>query len=226
MSSRPALERVSSQLLSILPPFSVAQQGLGVELYGLLARGDPVEDEALASALDIPASTLADLWNGLSGFVYRDAEGRVIGFGGLAISSMHHRFTVAGRELFTWCAWDALFLPEMLGTTAEVESVCPESGDVVRVTVAPGGVRASSPPKPVVSFPLPDRTAFQGDAAKVMAGFCHHVFFLASPEAGVRWAETHDGTILLSLEEAFELGRRKNAAQFGAVLPVGSGGGP
>ena len=38
---------------------------------------------------------------------------------------MSHRFEVAGRTLYTWCAWDSLFLPQILGQEAEVESTCP-----------------------------------------------------------------------------------------------------
>jgi len=62
----------------------------------------------------------------------------------------------------------------------------------------------------VVSFLLPDR-AFDAD---VIQSFCHFVYFFASREAGEAWTSEHPGTFLLSLEEAFELGRLVNAMNF------------
>ena len=70
----------------------------------------------------------------------------------------------------------------------------------------------------VVSFLLPDAEVFKGSANRVIANFCHHVFFLASPEVGKTWAARHEDSFILSLDQAFELGRRKNAAQFRDVL--------
>ncbi len=55
---------------------------------------------------------------------YTDREGQIIGFGGLAVREMPHRFKVDGR---TWCAWDSLFILGILGLEADVESPAPGS---------------------------------------------------------------------------------------------------
>ena len=52
----------------------------------------------------------------------------------------------------------------------------------------------------------------------VRANFCQQVFFFSSIEDGTAWTSRKPGTIVLNLEEAFELGVRKNALQFGALL--------
>ncbi len=131
---------------------------------------------------------------------------------------MHHRLVVGDRTLYAWCAWDCLFLPEILGLTARVESPCPETGETIRLTVGPDGAKVMSHGALVVSALLPDADAFSGDTAKTMTSFCHYVFFFASPEAGERWTARHEGTFLLTLEQAFELGHRKNAAQFPGLV--------
>ena len=41
----------------------------------------------------------------------------------------------------------------------------------------------------------------------MIESFCHRVLFFASEEAGRSWAAEHEGTTLLSVQEAFELGR-------------------
>lgn len=56
------------------------------------------------------------------------------------------RLGLRGRKLFTWCAWDPLFLAPMLGTDARAEGSCPLSGRPVTFSVGPGGVADLGPP--------------------------------------------------------------------------------
>jgi hypothetical protein len=51
----------------------------------------------------------------------------------------------------------------------------------------------------------------------VTASFCHYVHFFRDREAGARWAAQHPGTFLLSLEEAFAVGKRMNAVRYREV---------
>jgi alkylmercury lyase len=222
LATTPTLQRFSSELLDCLPRFTPAEQRLGLELYRQLANGRPVPAEELAAELQVPAEEVAALLGNerLRFVVYYDDQRRIAGFGGLAILPMHHRFAVRGRTLYTWCAWDALFIPELLGTQAQVESRCPETGETVELSVSPNGVERLSHPDAVVSFVLPGAEGFRADARKTMASFCHHVFFLASPQAGAAWAARNPGALLLTVPQAFELGKEKNALQFADSLPV------
>ncbi|MBK5650189.1 MAG: hypothetical protein I4N50_01055, partial [Rhizobium sp.] len=150
-------------------------------------------------------------------FVYRDEQGRVLGFGGLAATPMHHRFEVDDRVLSTWCAWDSLFIPEILGRPARVASTDPESGELVRLVVTPDRIESVEPDGAVVSFIMPDAQAF-GSAANVIARFCHFVFFFSSRSSGERWVAKHPGTFLYALDDAFALAKRHNARNFGLEL--------
>jgi hypothetical protein len=69
-----------------------------------------------------------------------------------------------------------------------------------------------------VSFPFPGDGDFAHSAENVMATFCHSVFFFTSRESGERWRSTHEGTILYSLDEAYQMGRRLVSRQFGLEL--------
>jgi alkylmercury lyase len=180
----------------------------------------PVGVEQLAAALTIQSAKAEELLRrpSLNALIYPDERGRVLGFGGLAAAPMHHIFRMDGRTLWTWCAWDSLFIPELLDTTAHVESPDPESGEVVRLEVGPHGVTAVEPERPVVSFLVPDGSEFDKSAANVMATFCHFVFFFASRASGKRWVANHRGTFLYSLDEAVALARRLNAKVFGLEL--------
>jgi alkylmercury lyase len=141
----------------------------------------------------------------------------VLGFGGLAVTPMHHRFEVDGRELWTWCAWDSQFIPEILGRTAHVASPDPESGEIVRLVVSPNEIKSVEPAKAVISFIRPEQI-FGASAANVISGFCHFIFFYASPASGERWIARNSGTFLCSLDDAFALAKRFNAHNFGVEL--------
>ena len=216
------LETVSTALLQALSKLSVEEQRLGLALYRQLARGQPVHLESAAASVGLSAEAVATLANRdpLRALIYRDDRDRVVGFAGLTVLPMHHRFAVDGAQLYTWCAWDSLFLPELLGKRALVESACPETGTLIRVSVAPDRIDTVEPSGAVMSFLLPDAAVLRTTATNVVRSFCHYIFFLASAEAGARWTARHEGTFVLTLGQAIELAKRANAATFGAALKV------
>ena len=176
---------------------------LAIALLRALAGGDPVPDSDLAAATgrDQAQVTVAlSRWPN----VQRDDRGRVIAFSGLSQRPTAHRFRLGERELFTWCAWDTLFLPALLDQPASVRSRCPATGAEVSLTVEPERIREHRPDTLHVSFPPTAAVS----TADVTGSFCCHVHFLAGPDAGDDWLRDHPATTALTLDEAFELGRR------------------
>ncbi len=186
------------------------EQRVSLQLYRLLAEGEPVSRSRIAETLGLPeasVNTILEQWPG----VYFNEEGEVIGYWGLALPDMGHRFEVEGRLLYTWCAWDSLFIPELIRKTATVTSACPVTGETIRLTVDPGGIRTVHPAGTVMSFLTPPDESFRED---VINQFCHYIHFFSSAEAGAQWCAGHQGTFLLPLDRAMELGRIKNRAQY------------
>jgi alkylmercury lyase len=143
----------------------------------------------------------------------------VVGFWGLALDQMPHRLHVDGRELRAWCAWDTLFLPELIGKPAAVASSCPTIGETVSLEVIPGtGVRGVSPEGAVMSL-LRREQPFD---AETISSFCHFVHFFASEAAALEWTAKHRHTFVLSIEEGFGIGRIANNAKFGEALAAAS----
>lgn len=175
--------------------------GLAVALVRLLAHGEPVADRRVA---DVVGRDQREVTATLAGWpnVQRDEQGHVIAFGGLTLRATAHRFDVAGRRLHTWCAWDTLFLPAMIGERATVHSRCGLSGAPVRLTVDPDRVSTAEPEGVSVSFPALEATRCED----ITGTFCCHVHFLAGPHAE-HWRDSHDGAFVLSLDDAFALGR-------------------
>jgi alkylmercury lyase len=87
---------------------------LHIPLLRLLLDGDPVTLEQLAEA---SGCTVDGVRRGLAAVpdTEYDDQGRIIGQG-LTLRPTPHRFTVAGEELYTWCALDTLSTPPSLNT--------------------------------------------------------------------------------------------------------------
>jgi len=204
---------LAQKVADAFPDLSATDQRIAVGLYRLLAEGEPVSPDLLAQHLDLSKNVVREVLNSWPAVYFND-EKNVVGFWGLALQEMPHRFKVNGRQLYTWCAWDSLFIPELLGKTAEVESTCPISGEIITLTVSPTRVENFSPEGAVVSF-LSPTTSFD---MNIIASFCHYVLFFSSEASGKQWIADHEGTFLLTLEQAHEIGRLTNKATFGAAL--------
>lgn len=124
-----------------------------INIWRAIAEGKPVPPAKVyetASGLGISKEE-ADQF--LAKVAERDENNNVIGALGLTQSDKWmHKFVVNGASLRTWCAWDTLFLPQVLKRTANIESESPVDKQTVRLTVGPQGVGNYSPDDAVVSI--------------------------------------------------------------------------
>ncbi len=185
-------------------------------LYRLIAEGEPVSVERLAVRLGLDDNAVRSLLGRLPPSTYQyDEPGRIIGFGGLSQSPTRHRFTVGGRGLYTWCAFDGLFLPQLLASTAHITTACPVTQADIRLTVTPEGVEKANPDGVVMSFVMPETAGYRAD---LRGTFCRYVNFFASDQAGAAWLTENAGAAMLSLAEAYALGRIRNETGFKDIL--------
>lgn len=202
-----------------LPRFSLTEQQVGLVLLTELARGEPVSPARLGLALgadeEEAAAYLHD--SALSFAVHSNEEGSAQGFFGLSTLPTDHRFEVNGHTLWTWCAADTLFLPELLDATARVDSKDPVTGTAIRLTVAPRAVESIDPENAVVSMNSP-QTWETTSAVRLITTACHYIHFFGSAESGIDWTGSHPGTVVISVEDAFGYGKRQNERMFGAAL--------
>lgn len=79
---------------------------------------------------------------------------------------------------------------------------------------------ARRPGEAVISFVVPDQADLQKN---VTVSFCHLVHFLRDRAAGESWRSRHDGAFLLTLEQAFDLGKKVNHARYRDALKTSRG---
>jgi alkylmercury lyase len=90
----------------------------------LLANGESVTAALLAEvagvSVDEATSHIAEARQ--AGVEVED--GAIVG-SALTLRPTAHRFRVRGNDMYTWCGFDALFLPIIVGERAAVASTCP-----------------------------------------------------------------------------------------------------
>lgn len=199
----PTFEQIVAGLRTATVALDPDGQRHALSLLRTLARdGAPVSPALLAAETGQTPGEAAAFIDRLPG-VYRDEDGNVVGFWGLAIADFPpHEYRVGGRDLFTWCAWDPFILTDWLGGSAEVSSVDAHTGGQVSFRIEDGSVRDLSHPGLVLSFKLVDEWS-----ADVIASFCHFIHYFTDQDSARPWIDRHPDTFVLSLSDAIELGR-------------------
>jgi hypothetical protein len=73
------LDDVSARIVRIFPTLDSLEQRLSLELYRLLAEGEPIPRELLSERLEVPLETVNQILNAWPG-VFSDSQQRVVGY--------------------------------------------------------------------------------------------------------------------------------------------------
>lgn len=104
--------------------------------------GRSVTARDLAAEVGRPLEEVGDRLRQMAarGLVELDNRGRVVGSWGLTTRPTGHRLQVNGRDLYVWCAVDAIGIPAALGADARVESHCAGCGEPIEIALARGAL--------------------------------------------------------------------------------------
>ena len=130
---------------------ALARMDVRRRIFGLLADGQPISAEQLASVSTESTHQVAEILRQVrdDGAEFNE-RGELVGLV-LTLNPTPHEFRVGGRDLFAWCALDTMFLPGLIGRRARVRSTCPVTGSTIELTVSPTGVADVDPPETVLT---------------------------------------------------------------------------
>lgn len=206
------IEAFGSFIRALMPRLAADERVVARETYNALAMSGAISVDALGERTGLtPVRVEAILspWPG----VYRDDKGNIVGFWGLTAQPISkHVLRINGHTSYAWCAWDCLFLPAVLGRPVQVSSVCAQTGEPIELLVAPSSVERMHPSSTVLSMLRPSLESSRKD---VVSTFCHFINFFKDEEAARKWTAIHPGTSVITVEQGMELGRMKDAWQFG-----------
>ncbi len=179
------------------------------QLVQLLVQGQPVAPELLASRLHRHLDEVRSILQAHPEMEY-DEQGNLVG-SGLTLVPTAHQLQVEQRTLFAWCAFDTLTYPVELHLSAEVTSRCPVTGSSIHLTVTPEQVRDLDPAEAQVSLVV---DVAGGCGHNVREDVCNYGHFFASREAAFRWQAAHHEAVILSVEEAYQVGKLIEGPRF------------
>ena len=208
ISTRPIEIAKKLNQAGVPPKFEPNISRLLIKVMRSVAEGEPVISEQVSGMVAEIGIDDSEAEEFLRAVTERDDDDNIIGIFGLSQNpDWAHQFQVKGYSLRTWCAWDTLFIPLLLDEKAYITSESPASKETVRVTVSPDGVIDTSPTEAVVSVVVLEPDSSRTSVEEVWSQFCHQVYFFASREEAEEWASARNDIEILTLDEAFELGR-------------------
>jgi alkylmercury lyase len=131
---------------------------------------------------------------------------------GLTLAPTDHQIIFTGPPFYTWCAFDTVLFPALLGRSAEVRSLCHATGIPIRCSIGPGGLEALVPAAAVISLIAPGQAA---PCCDLQSGFCQQAHFFASPSAARAWRAAHETGHVLPVADAYTVAMRIRALRAG-----------
>jgi alkylmercury lyase len=163
----------------------------------LLLEGSPLSPERIAEELQPSQDEVSTILR----MAELDQDGNLVGLG-LSLVPTPHSYQIDGRQLYTWCAADAIVFPIFLKTSAIIESPDPISGEKVRLMGTPEGARGVEPSTAVVSW-VPGTESLEN----IRSWFCNFTNFFTSVETASQYVSQHPGLVIVPVDQVFQLGK-------------------
>jgi alkylmercury lyase len=181
-----------------------AELRLQVIALQLLSKGEPVSPDSLAEAWNMPLEQVHAIFEqaGALGTLQLDDSGNMVG-SAISLVPSSHKFQVNGKTLYAWCAYDAIYIPGVIGTNALIDSIDPLSNESIRLKVSPEGVMESEPEGIAVTV--------VGMEADVRGGAessrCSQMHFFVSEENARKWSADYPDVSIMTVDQVYDLAR-------------------
>ncbi|GMR16882.1 MAG: organomercurial lyase MerB [Gammaproteobacteria bacterium] len=209
-----SLHNISDYFVQAFPAITRDEQTLALILYRLLSLGKHVNVLQIQTETDLTTSIIEQALHDWPDILFDDDQ-QVIGFWGITVQPMTHRMVVDDHVCYAWCAWDTLFIPELLNKVVKVESRCPVTNNNIELIVSPTHAESANGKPLYLSFLQPDMDKLNDD---ITSNFCHFVYFFDSKQIAEQWLAEHPSTFLLTLDEAFKIAKQVNNKRFNLTL--------
>lgn len=116
--------------------------------FNAILGGYAIDPAGLASSTGLGPEIVSTVLSGLEArglVVVEPSSNEVVGSWGLSLVPTNHRLRIRGRELYTWCAIDAVGIPAGLEEDGAVTSDCHQCGQPVSIKIVAGQVSSVEP---------------------------------------------------------------------------------
>ncbi len=185
------------------PKLNNTGQQQAKQLYQLLSNGEAISVQDFAKEIKLTIEQTNAIFKSWTGVSF-DESNNIDGFWGLSTTKTRHSFELNHQTLYTWCAWDLLFMPIIFQQTITAHTTCPVTDHEITLTISKDKIEQARPADAMITFLKPTLEQLK---ANVTQSFCQYVFFVESEQAGLEWKKDHEGGFLLDLNTGFNLGK-------------------
>lgn len=200
------LQETIQHLNKILPKFTELEKRLSKFLYIELVKGFPVPLAKIVEQLHLPEEQAIELLDALD-YVEQNQNNEIIAYRGVTLSSAKHTLVTAESTVYTWCAFDTLFLLDLIDEPAHIHSTCATCNKklMLKPSMLDGSKFENS--SVVMSFLVPEPSAYQ---ESLRASFCCKVHFFCNLNCGQQWSSLQSNIELFSIDDSLTIARERN----------------
>jgi alkylmercury lyase len=180
--------------------------------FPLLARGEPLTVDQIANAAGVNDHAVEEaLRKARCAF---NESGCLIDLFGMMLTPSYHRLEIDGKVVFSCCALWSHVIPKLVDRVVQIESVDPQSRELVRLEIAPGKVQSVHPVTALATMAVADAASIEQD---VGSAFCRHVRHFASSDSARKFAAESPSCRVVEVDELHEIAAHLHEAIMGRL---------
>lgn len=200
------LQTTIDSLESLLPKQSKQERFLSKVLYQKLAKGEPVSVSSIATIMRNTEAIVLELLEKLP-YVEFNGSHQVVAYRGVTLKPTQHKVVVNNTAIYTWCAFDSLFLLDLLSEDASIQSSCAQCKKSIKLSSVENNPSCLSNSEVKMSFVIPLQANYESG---LQSSFCCKVHFFCDEFCGNKWIENNDDIQLFSMADSLAIAEARN----------------
>ncbi len=209
-----SLQSAIDGLIDLLPQLNKDCRDLSQLLYFELVKGKAVTLQHLKSISGYSEARLITLLSQLNYLHYND-DRAIVAYRGITLMPTQYRieidFFTEKTVVFTWCAFDSLFLADLLKQNLTIFAECPTCHQAIKLALANNKTFDSTKYPLYMSFILPSRDSYNQD---LVNSFCDNIHFFCNEICVVNAPNKLTYIQFFSISDAMKIAKQRNKAYF------------
>lgn len=192
------MQATIKSLLKLLPKFDSVQKQISKLLYLSLAKGKPIGKDEICESLGYTKNQLNSVLKTIPCIEFEGDE--IVAYRGVTVQNSLYEFIHNGGKFFTWCAFDSLFMYDLIPGAKRIKSTCPSCSESISITESTIGETMVK-----MSFVLPKEVDYESN---LKSSFCCNVSFYCSDICASQ--STANECKVFTLQEGLIIAQKRN----------------
>lgn len=201
-----SLQSTVEQLQKLLPNLKKEERQISKLLYQKLALGRSVSIKTIANELNKPIQDIQDHLKQMS-YIEFNAASKISAYRGVTLNQTQHYVFHNNSKIYTWCAFDTLFLADLLAKPVSISSNCPTCFKAIDFKVTDHDLTSFKDTDIVMSFIIPSKVDICEDLQNT---FCSKVYFFCNEQCGSEWVDLSPAIRFFNFADSLIIAQERN----------------